>query len=261
MGKRYLTMLAEQAENGKMSSIAGAFTLSLVLLILPIMILILRSPPHELFGRYYGVDFSIFEGFAPEEHDIAIQSDDAGFITSVRVGPDADGLVVVTPGGGVLALFKNIEDMEGLPEEAGGKPVFGISDEFFFFADKGTQLLTPVGSLPRTVLDEWNVRELFNYLALNNSWFSRFMFPAMLLVVAIAIFMVLGFYLIIAAIFGMTRIMSHKMPMGKRVRALMVCSYPSAILSCLVGFIMPVMHLFVFQLLLIFIAFGVSKRI
>jgi len=259
MGQRYLTMLAKQAEEGKRGRVAGAFLLSFILLVIPVVVFVMRTPPHELFGRYYGVDFGVFAGFSPAANGVEVHPDGDGFIADVRVASGAR--IVHTPGGGKVALGNDPEDI-ALPTD---EPCLGITDEYIFYAGQGTRLLIPSTQLPYAVLDGgdgvWDAQELFDDLALYNNWFARFAFPAALLVSMIAVLMLLAFHLIIAAIFGLTRIMSHKMPMGKRMRVLMVCSYPPAVLCCLLGFLLPMMHLFIFELLLIFVALGVSKRL
>jgi len=62
-------------------------------------------------------------------------------------------------------------------------------------------------------------------------------------------------------VMGLGRKLDHALSYGMRLRVFAVCSWLPAIPALLVGFIFPIFHVFIYQLVLIFLAWKVQKLI
>ena len=145
--------------------------------------------------------------------------------------------------------------------EIGEEPAFGFTAEHAYYADAHTQLMMPMGDLPEWALEERNFEEIFDNLALYNGYFYRFLLPALGMRLAIVPGMLLVYYIGIGYVIGLTRLEAHRLPFKRRVKCLIVSSYPPAALCLPIGLLMPVMHLFLFQLLGMLLGYMVLKEL
>jgi hypothetical protein len=123
----------------------------------------------------------------------------------------------------------------------------------------GTVLTAPVEFFPESDFIDENAGEIFDRLALLNNYYSSMLMPIMLLIFLISSVSVLSLSGMIAGMMGIGRIMTHSLSIGKRLRIFAVCFWLPALPSAAVGFILPVFHLLIFQLIVGLLAWRVQK--
>jgi flagellar biosynthesis protein FlhB len=101
--------------------------------------------------------------------------------------------------------------------------------------------------------------EVFDRLALLNHYYRDMLLPIMLLLSLMNILMLLSLTGMLAGLMGLTRKLSHALPFAKRLRIFAACSWIPALPALLVGFFLPVFHIFVYQLLLGYLAWKTQK--
>jgi len=140
---------------------------------------------------------------------------------------------------------------------------FEITDDMIFFRDteggRGTVLAAPLEYFPQTDFTDENTREIFNRLALLNNYYGRMLLPIVLLMFFISCVTILSLSGLLAGMMGLGRKMTHQIPISKRLRIFAVCFWLPAIPSMIIGFIIPVFHFFIYQLLLGFLVWRVQK--
>jgi hypothetical protein len=83
--------------------------------------------------------------------------------------------------------------------------------------------------------------------------------PIMLLIFLISSVSLLSLSGMLAGLMGIGRVMTHAMSIGKRLRVFAVCFWLPALPSAVIGFILPVFHLLIFQLIIGLLAWRVQK--
>jgi hypothetical protein len=140
---------------------------------------------------------------------------------------------------------------------------FEISGDEIIFRDtsggRSTTLTAPLEFFPEADLINENAGEIFDRLALLNNYYSTMLLPIMLLIFLISSVSVLSLSGLIAGMMGIGRIMTHSLTIEKRLRIFAVCFWLPAIPSAVVGFILPVFHLLIFQIIVGLLAWRVQK--
>jgi hypothetical protein len=140
---------------------------------------------------------------------------------------------------------------------------FEISGDEIIFRDtsggRSTALTAPLEFFPEADFINENAGEIFDRLALLNNYYSTMLLPIMLLIFLISSVSVLSLSGLIAGMMGIGRIMTHSLTIGKRLRIFAVCFWLPAIPSAVVGFILPVFHLLIFQIIVGLLAWRVQK--
>ena len=103
--------------------------------------------------------------------------------------------------------------------------------------------------------------DVFDRLALLNDYYRDMLLPIMLLLTAMSFLMIISLSGMLAGLMGMGRKMSHALPYSKRVRIFAACSWIPALPAFLVGFFIPIFHLFVYQLIVGYCAWQTQKRL
>ncbi|MCL2663782.1 MAG: hypothetical protein FWE83_10740 [Oscillospiraceae bacterium] len=140
---------------------------------------------------------------------------------------------------------------------------FVISGDEVIFTDtaegRSLTLTAPLEFFPESDFANENAGEIFDRLALLNNYYSSMLLPIMLLIFLISSVSLLSLSGMIAGMMGIGRIMTHALPISKRLRIFAVCFWLPALPSAVVGFILPVFHLLIFQLIVGFLAWRVQK--
>lgn len=136
---------------------------------------------------------------------------------------------------------------------------FDISDDFLVFRGGDTILAAPLEYFPENDFARGDWGEIFDRMALLNRYYSDFFIPIALLISVMCILTVSSLSFMLAGVMGLGRKMTHALPYSKRLRVFCVCSWLPAIPSVLVGFFMPIFHIFIYQLILGFLAWKVQK--
>ena len=145
--------------------------------------------------------------------------------------------------------------------DVGEEAAFGFTAEYVSYGDEYTQLMMPLADLPAWALEERNFQEIFDNLALRNGYYGRFLLPALAMRLVIVPAILLVYYIGIGYVLGLTRLESHRLPFRRRVKCLIVTSYAPAALCFPIGLLMPVMHLFLFQLFGMLLGYMVLKEL
>ena len=140
---------------------------------------------------------------------------------------------------------------------------FEISGDEITFRDtsdgRGTTLTASLEFFPESDFINENAGEIFDRLALLNNYYSTMLLPIMLLIFLISSVSLLSLSGMLAGIMGIGRIMTNSLSIGKRLRVFAVCFWIPALPSAVVGFILPVFHLLIFQLIIGLLAWRVQK--
>lgn len=243
--------IAKQAESARGGKVASALILTFILLCAPIFITLARLNPHELYGRYYGIDFNVFTEIESGDLPVEVTADADGYVESLRI----TGEITRNAGDYSFIVTNSIEsvNLEGA--------ALGLSGEYFFYADATSRLLLPVTMLPSWVIEERDWLEAFNYLALHNSYYPAFLFPTFALCVGIMVVWLAIFYFGIGFVMSWGRLLTHKLPFAGRMKIMVFSSTAPAIICFVLGFLIPIFHVLVFQVAVIYLAYMSQKRL
>ena len=136
---------------------------------------------------------------------------------------------------------------------------FEIVDDYVVYRHEDTVLAAPAEYFPQSDFDRDDYNEIFDRLALLNNYYTDMLLPIMLLMSLMFTMMLLSISGMLAGVMGLGRKMDHALPFGKRLRVFAVCSWLPAIPAFLVGFIIPIFHVLIYQLALIYLAWKVQK--
>jgi ABC-type multidrug transport system permease subunit len=136
---------------------------------------------------------------------------------------------------------------------------FDIIDDYVVYRHGDTVLAAPARYFPQSDFDRGDYYEIFDRLALLNNYYRDMLMPVMLLMSFMLSMMLITISGMLAGVMGLGRKMEHALPFGKRLRVFAVCSWLPAIPALLVGFIIPIFHVFIYQLVLIYLAWKVQK--
>jgi len=136
---------------------------------------------------------------------------------------------------------------------------FDIVDGYVVYSHGDTVLVAPAEYFPQSDFDRGDYNEIFDRLALLNNYYTDMLMPIMLLMSLMFTLMLITISGMLAGVMGLGRKMEHALPFGKRLRVFAVCSWLPAIPALLVGFIIPIFHVFIYQLALIYLAWKVQK--
>jgi hypothetical protein len=131
--------------------------------------------------------------------------------------------------------------------------------DVIIFRHGETVLAAPLEFFPESDFFEGNVKEIFDRLALLNNYYRDMLMPIVLLIFLMSAFMLLSLSGIIAVMMGLGRKMVHALPLGKRLRVFAACFWLPAVPTAVIGFLLPVFHLFIFQITLGLLAWRVQK--
>ena len=226
--------LARHAKYARTMRVLLLFFAVQCLLSLPVGVEILRTPPSIFYPRMNGgPDFSQFDRTFPES--ITIYEDERGFISALMMDEPVE-----------ISYRQQYW--------------FIITPEYFFYIDSHAELGVPTHLVPAWVLQEMDLTELFDHLALYNQYFSSIVAPFFLLI--FVIFVVSQAVLIAAAVwlFGQWRKLTAVMTLWERFSVCTFASVPAGLIGFVVGLLFPVAHIFIFQLFMIYFAYLAMKE-
>ncbi|MCL2820308.1 MAG: hypothetical protein FWD38_05695 [Oscillospiraceae bacterium] len=102
--------------------------------------------------------------------------------------------------------------------------------------------------------------EIFSMLAVYNLYIPQFLLPMLLIAFGVMFVLQFFFYLVFAAFFGLYRMASTRFPFRDNVKITIMSSFFPALICTALGFILPAVHIILFQLINILILFYFSKR-
>ena len=249
--------LARHAKYARLGRVVLVFLAVQSMLSLPVLFLFMRTPPAVFYPRVHGGPY--FGAFCSQWADeVAIIEDEIGFTKILEIPNDEAASFIGTDSRHIVRLAQL--DAEGDVLNSGGGWLFVLTPHHIFYSDENTVMTVPVNLVPAWVLQEMNLAEVFNHLALYNSYFAGIVMPVFLLV--FIVFFMSQAMLTVAAIwlFGQWRKFLGSMTVKERFSVITFASVPSGVLGAAAGFFLPVIHIFIFQLVTIYISYMAMKE-
>jgi hypothetical protein len=156
------------------------------------------------------------------------------------------------------AQYHNTESF--LPEKISQtEPVIYVFDDFVVYSDSSIVLSVPSDLLKDSDLSR-PFGEVFSMIAVYNRYIPQFLFPLLMIALFILLVLQLFFYLISAVFLGISRLTSTAFGFGERVKIVIMSSLLPALIGVAVGFLLPAVHIILFQLINLLMLFFLSKR-
>ena len=241
--------IARHAKYAKLSRILCIYFTITCLVSVPIGLMLIRDPPAVFYPRIHGgPDFNNFSRDWAD--NLTIISDENGFISDLEIIPS----VFYSYDTKVLILY----DYNYIPETE--HYMFVITPEFLFYIDNNSFLGLPIYLLPAWVLEDMFIEEIFNHLALYNAYFTSIVAPVFLLV--FIIFFVSQSLIMFAAVwlFGHWVKLSGNMSTLERFSVCTFSYVPAGLIGFVTGIFLPVLHIFIAQLVMIYISYKSIKE-
>jgi len=234
------------------------------LLAIPVGVNMLRDEPAIFYPRMHGGPyFEFFNGTWVQEN-ILVEANDRGFVSSISepVGvtwpvsfgsydEERDKRYFVI----IASSFGDWEDEWFSAHDY----TLAISPEYIFYSDATAMLAVPTHLVGAQALEDMDLRELFNTLALYNRYFTSILAPAF----AVTTLVHLATQVLIMAaavlLFGQWQKLSGNMSIRERFSVCTFASVPANAIGFLIGFVLP-MHVFIAQLIMIYVAYKAMKE-
>ena len=102
--------------------------------------------------------------------------------------------------------------------------------------------------------------EIFSMIAVYNLYIVHFLLPMLVIALLVSLVLQVLFYLVFAAFLGFYRLQSTKFPFRENVKIVIMSSLFPALLCTALGFILPAVHIIIFQMVNILLLFYFSKK-
>ena len=142
---------------------------------------------------------------------------------------------------------------------ADGKDDDERSGDVLVYRFEDTVLAAPLEHFPASDFDNGDYNEIFDRLALLNNYYRDMLLPVILYLSVMCTVMLISLSGLLAGLLGLGRKMTHSLSFGKKLRVFAVCAWLPAIPSALLGFFLPVFHLFIYQIALGYFAWQTQK--
>jgi len=251
--------LARHAKYARLSRVLGVFLIIQCLLALPVGFTFLRDPPALFYPRVHGGPF--FEFFDGSQQWGIIEGDENGFVRFISPAEGVTWPVVFANDDYERHMSYSVKIAPRYEYVTGDTDFnFVITPEYIFYQDSNAMLAVPTRLVPVWVLEEMDFMELFNHLALYNRYFSSVVAPVFVLVFFVIFISQLLIYVAAVWLFGQWQKLSGNMTIRERFAVCTFASVPAVILGVAFGFFLPIMHLLIFQLLMIYCTYRAMKE-
>jgi len=255
--------LARYAKHAKLIRVLCVFFAVQGLLTIPVGISMLRDPPDVFYPRIHGGP--VFEHFDSLWTDyIRVTEDERGFVSAVTVllAPGTPFVFDSTDENGNVyrVITAGDYDVPDHEEQRDCDFLFSITPQYVFFRDSYSNLVIPTDMISAWTLEEGDLRELFNHLALYNSYFSSIVAPVFLLVFVVMLAAQAVILLAAVWFFGQWVKLSGTMTFRERFYVCTFASVPAGLIGFAVGLLVPVIHVFIAQLLMIYFSYKAMKE-
>ncbi|MCL2004261.1 MAG: hypothetical protein FWG72_09715 [Oscillospiraceae bacterium] len=159
---------------------------------------------------------------------------------------------------GAAVEYKNTGSFS--PEEMDyGQPGILVFGDFVVYADSHIVLSAPAeyfsaGELSRPF------EEVFGMIAVYNMYIPQILLPLLSIALLILLVLQLFFCLMSAAFLKTFRLVSKQFQFGENVKIAIMSSSLPALISAAVGFILPAVHIVLFQMATLLVLFSLPKR-
>ena len=257
--------LARYARHAKLIRVLCIFIAMQSLITIPVGISMLRDPPDIFYPRIHGGPF--FEYFDTTVVDfLEVTEDDRGFVSSLRILTDSypnDLFVFDTTDENGNVYWVVIADEYGvMPDEklSGCDFFFAITPDYIFYRDSNSQLVIETTTVSAWALEEPDFREIFNHLALGNRYISSIVAPVFLLIFIVMLAAQTVIMLAAVWFFGQWVKLSGTMTVKERFSICALATVPAGLISFAVGLFVPIIHVFIAQLLMIYFSYKAMKE-
>jgi len=139
------------------------------------------------------------------------------------------------------------------------QPMVHVFDDFVVYADTNIVLSAPSKFFVSGELSQ-PFGEVFGMIAVYNLYIPHFLLPMILIAFVVLLAIQTFFYLISAAFLGLSRLASTNFSFNERVKIVIMSSLFPALLCTAVGFVIPAVHIALFQMVNLLLLFYISKR-
>ena len=257
-------IVAKKAKAAKFSRVILVFIAAQSLLTLPIGIWLIRDEPGVFYARIHnGPEFELFDSAWTEI--INIDGDHNGFISHINIQQGVSLPVVYD-------YFSEDDEKRygviiGAPNEYewdGWTPnysyLFIITSEYIYYYDNNSALTVNSQFVPVWVLEDADYLELFNHLALYNRYFTSIFAPVFAIIFSIVFISQLLMYGVMVWLFGYAQKLSGNMTVSDRFKTCAFASVPAGLIGFFTGIFLPVAHIFIAQLVMIYITYKAIKE-
>ena len=251
--------MARQAKYATLPRVILIFFAMQILLTIPIGVALLRTEPVILYQRIHG-SLNIAHFDKSWANWISVSADENGFVCQVNflnegARPAAfDAIHYEKHYRILLAQSFNAQESSYIDY------TIAITPDYVFYRDSGALLAVPLNLIPAWVMKEANHGELFNHLALYNGYFTEIVIPVFLLISIVVLITQVLIFITAIWMFGHWRKLTDFMTIRERFAVCAFASVPANTAAVLIGFIAPVMHIFISQLIMIYISYKAMKE-
>ncbi|MCL2188912.1 MAG: hypothetical protein FWC16_08335 [Defluviitaleaceae bacterium] len=216
------------------------FLMVQVVLTLPVAVEFVTQPPSVMYPRLiHGgeMDWGMF---------------DRSWVNDIRVFYDSNGFATEISGVNIPLYIS--------AQVSGGDPVaFTFTNENIFYRDGQTALTLPLTMVSAWAIQEGDLAEIFDHLALHNRYFSSIVAPWILMMFMAFLISQVVIYFATVWLLGFWEKTSGSMTATERCKVCIFAAIPAALIAMVIGFILPLFHVFIFQFLMIYFAYKALK--
>ncbi|WP_041703598.1 hypothetical protein [Lachnoclostridium phytofermentans] len=221
------------------------FLLITLILYLPLFYSIIIAEPYELYSRLYSISFQT--DISLKDLGISLESLD----DEIVIAPKED-----MPGVWIKKSFENSE-LNSLSKK---ETWFCFSNDYVLIHAGSSQLVVFMEGYSRERASNMGFGTVFNDVSVNNGYYTSLLFPILALLFVTLVILQMFFYLVLTVLLKAYRMTSSPMSFWLRFRILLMASASPALLSMLIGFAVPALHIIIFELLSILLCVFISTK-
>ena len=146
------------------------------------------------------------------------------------------------------------------PDKINSKyPDINVFDDYVIYSDSNIML-----SAPREFFDSATLSkpfgEIFSMIAVYNMYIPQFLLPMLLIAFIIILLMQVFFYILSAIFLGTYRMMSKHFSFREKLKIVIMGSFFPSIAGIFIGFVLPAVHIILFQMMNLFLIFFISRK-
>jgi len=134
-----------------------------------------------------------------------------------------------------------------------------VFEDLVVFHDASMTLYAPSGFFDIETMP-YSFEEMFSMIAMYNMYIPHLLIPMIMFSMFVVLVLKGFFYIVTAYFLGAFRAASTYFGFGERFKIAVMSSLPVAIVCVVVGFLVPVVHIILFQMLNLLVLFYIAKR-
>ena len=127
------------------------------------------------------------------------------------------------------------------------------------YADHSLLLTMPVEFIDSDNL-YYSFDDYFNMISVYNLYVAQFLLPFISLAMLVVLIIHIFFISVLTVFLGFFRLGTHRFTYGERTKIIIMSSLPICIISTIAGFLIPAVHIILFQILNLILVFYLSRR-